>query len=211
MARVDTAGLRSALELLAVQAGEAAGAVGEAEEDLFGEAPRLVEAKGVSGPKGGRPKGARNRSTDQWAQWLLARYGSSLDVLGQLMTAPTGKLVDELQAMADKHKKWRETKEGGYWTVVQIDPLAVLKLQMAAAQGLALYQHKQQPKALELDSRPRGVVVLADCEMDAGDVIDGDALPISASQQNQGVSDGARCQSDGEPSDATENPSETAS
>ncbi len=45
----------------------------------------MPAARGVSGPKGGRPKGARNRSTEEWRQFMseIARMDDLLDRLSK--------------------------------------------------------------------------------------------------------------------------------
>lgn len=187
MADNDAGGLRTVLGLLGARGAAPADAD---TADLFGNdaAPLPLSSKGTSGPRGGRPLGARNKSTDEWARLLLSRYQSPLTVLAELYSRPLGELVDELQAMADKHKKWRETKEGGYWTVVQIDPLAVLKVQKEAAIALAEYVHKKQPKAIEVKEGQRGMVVLGD--IPDAELVDEDgfAIPMLPVEQKQGVS-----------------------
>ena len=170
-------GVLTALRLL--------GAAGRADDvsaqnDLFeADAPMPVaEPKGKSGPQGGRPKGAINRSTQEWISLFLAKHRAPLDVLGAIYSRPWQDLYAELQAEADKHKTWRETKDGGYWERVAISPLDVLKFQTAGATALLPYVHKQQPKALEIETNRRGVVLLGDIAeaTDAGD--DGLGLPL---------------------------------
>ena len=181
----ETSGLATALKLLGAQGADV---IGGAQNDLFeAEATLpLAPSKGISGPQGGRPKGAMNRSTEEWARLLLSRYRSPLTVLGELYSRPLDELVDELQAMADKHKSWVETKDGGRWERVAIDPLAVLKLQKEAALELAKYVHKQMPRALEIeDSRPRGVMILGDFAEGSADGADDLALPLPPLEQDQ--------------------------
>lgn len=194
--RGDTGGLATVLELLGAR-GEVAGDAGQ-QGDMFGEpaAALPLAQKGKSGPQGGRPPGARNRSTEEWARFLLSRYQSPLVVLAELYSRPTGELVDELQAMADKHGRevWH-AHGGGKQEKVLISPLDVLRLQRDAAVALAPYVHKQQPKALEVDARPRGVVVLGDLDA-AEDVSDEIALPLRKVEQNQRGEVGASPQSD---------------
>jgi len=202
--RTDTGGLSAALALLGVVGG--ARAESFAQDDLFEnvDAPLPLPVKGSSGPKGGRPKGARNRSTEEWVRLFLSQHRAPLSVLGNLMSQPLGDLVDQLQAMADKHRKWRETSEGGYWTVVQIDPLAVLALQMKAAAAAAKYIHKEQPKAIEIDRPQRGMMIMGDL---GGDLEQSDdaLLPMARPEENQRVVEVARPQSDGAPQSEIEN------
>jgi len=156
-------------------AGHAEGEAGQ--DDLFGgeAAPMPVEAaKGQSGPKGGRPAGARNRSTDEWVRLFLSRHRAPMEVLGAIYSRPWQDLYTELQAEADKHRRWRETTAGGYWEVIAINPLDVLKLQSAAAQALLPYVHKQQARAVEVTESRRGLVILGDALGEADDAVTDD-------------------------------------
>lgn len=158
--------------------------------DLFenDEAPLPLPAKGVSGPKGGRPKNARNKSTEETVRWFLSQHRSPLSVMANIYGQPTAELFQALQAMADQHAKVKIGEDGIERVVgaMRVDPVAVLKLQLAAAQAVAPYIHKQQPKAIEIEQRPRGVVVLGDFE--DGEIMgDDDALPVPASAVPCGV------------------------
>lgn len=180
----DTNGLATALQLLGAQ-GVAAGDADQA--DMFeAQAPLpLAQSKGVSGPQGGRPKGATNKSTDAWVRYLLGRHRSPLTVLAEIYSRDLAGLVDELQEMANKHKTWVETKDGGRWERVAIDPLAVLKLQRDAAVALAPYLHKQQPKAIEIEQRQRGVMILGDFDEAENGDDDEAGLSLPPPQSNQ--------------------------
>lgn len=169
--------------------------------DLFeAEAPLPLPAtaKGVSGAKGGRPKGARNRSTEEVVRWFLNQHRSPLSVMANIYGRDTGELVDALQAMADKHVSVKVQQDGTDRVVgaIRVDPIAVLKLQLAAAQAVAPYIHKQQPKALEIEQRQRGLVVLGDFE--DGEMVPDDELPrpVPRTVENQGVAEQVERQSD---------------
>lgn len=172
----ESNGLATALRLLGA-AGAAADGAGDSQDELFDEFATdtpLVPARGVSGARGGRPKGARNKSTDEWVKLFLASHRSPLAVLGEIADAPLEDLVDELQRMADKSPLVRTDKDGVVErTALRISPLDVLKLKRDAAVALLPYLHKAQPKALEIESRPRGLMVLAEFE----DVTDAAGAP----------------------------------
>lgn len=201
--RADTGGLTTALALLGA-AGGGAGADSETQQaDMF-EAPAplpLPVAPRADAGKAGRPKGARNRSTDEWVRYFLGQYRSPLTGLAELYTRPLGELVDDLQAMADKHKTWRETKDGGHWERVAVSPLEVLRLQRDAMVALLPYIHKRQPMALEVDQRMRGIVVLGSLDTAGADVSDDLALPLPPFEENQQVTGATDGQSDGSQSD----------
>lgn len=198
----DTGGLTTALQLLGA-AGVLLGDGGEAQEDLFEAAAPLPLplARPEGTGKAGRPKGARNRSTDEWVNYYLGRYRSPLTALGELYSRDLRQLVDDLQKMADTHKTWRETKDGGYWERVAINPLDVLKMQRDAAVAMLPYIHKRQPIALEVEQRQRGVVVLGSLDVSDLDTSDDLALPLPRHEENQQVTDARTGQSDDTKSD----------
>lgn len=185
----DGNGLATVLRLMGVGSTQASGEDGG---DLFGNeaAPLPLPVKGKSGPKGGRPLGARNRTTQEWASFLLARGQSPLVVLQEIYSRPTEELVDELQAMADKHAKTETVVSAAgavvqHKTRVQVDPLAVLKIQLQAAEALGEYVHQKQPRAIEVAQRARGVVLMGEIAA-SEDVSDELALPLPKRPENQG-------------------------
>lgn len=195
----DGNGLATVLQVLGAR-GAVDGDGGEQGDMFEADAPLPLEPKGKSGPKGGRPAGARNRSTEEWCRYMLSQYRSPLVVLAELYSRPVADLVDELQALANKHaREERHERTDGSVVIVKhaarIDPMEVLRAQMAAAQALAPYLHKQQPKAIEVEQRQPGLVVIGDLG-GAEDVSDDLALPLPKSEENQGGDVGARSQSD---------------
>lgn len=206
--RVDTGGLTTALQLLGA-AGHAVPGAEAVQDDLFeAEAPLSLPPAAVRERTGkaGRPAGARNKSTEEWVRYFLARYRAPMTALAEIYSRPLGPLVDELQAMADKHKSWVETKDGGRWERVAISPLEVLKMQRDAAAALLPYVHKKQPLDIAIDGRQPGIVVLGDLNVPVGGVSDELSLPVIDSEEYQGVSDAAPAQSDAHQSDAAEKP-----
>jgi hypothetical protein len=203
--RLDKGGLAAALALV----GAAGGIVDDtgAQVDLFenGEAPLPLPSKGKSGPQGGRPRGATNKSTDAWVSWFLSQHRSPLSVLGNLMSQDVRELHAMLQDMADARTRTRDTANGSEEVRVLVDPLAVLKLQRDAAAALLPYIHKQQPKALEIETTRRGVVLLGDLEAIEDAQSDDLALPLPPIVENQQVSQAAHDQSDNAASRKSEN------
>ncbi len=107
--------------------------------------------------------------------------------------------------MADKHRSWIATKEGGRWERVAINPLEVLKLQRDAAVALAPYVHKKQPVAVDLNQVQPGIVVLGNLEMShTGGASDDLAIPLAPIEENQGVIDADATSSDASKSDRVE-------
>lgn len=198
----DTGGLTTVLGMLG--AGAVPGGDGAEQDDLFeapGPGPLPLPAEPVRTGQAGRPRGARNRSTAEWASFLLGRGRAPLTVLQDLYTRDVTELHELLQAQADKHKTWRETKEGGHWERVAINPLDVLKLQMQAATTVALYTNKRQPMAIEVEERRRGLVVLGSLDVTDLGPDDELSLPLAPVVENQSLSGADPTQSDAQKSD----------
>ncbi|KKL91822.1 hypothetical protein LCGC14_1890840 [marine sediment metagenome] len=128
------------LKSLMAAAGDAEGKVGlAAAVDVIAEQIGEAQAVAESQPQGrgpGRPPGARNRRTDEWVDYLLARYRSPLIVLAEMYSRSVGELVKE----------------------VGCTKLEAIKLQIFAAEKLAPFVHQKQPLAIQVDAH--GVVRL---------------------------------------------------
>lgn len=209
MAADGAGGLKQVLEMLVAggAAGDGGALAGQADMFEAGDAPLpLGPPKGRSGPRGGRPLGARNKSTDMWAQFILSSHRSPLSVLADLYSRPLDELVDYLQDLADRNPTVKVDAEGMVTRQsLRINPLDVLKLQRDAAVALAPYLHQAQPKAVQVTERPRGVVVLADLE-DA-EIVErmGDDLALAPIVEHQRVIDVPPAKSDVEQSDIPAN------
>lgn len=131
-------GIKSALD-------EAMASENSAPEPMIEQLPLLplppvaVEtgAERESNPKGvGRPKGARNKRTQEWADFILGRYRSPLIVMAEIYSRP----VEELA-----HETGLKRSEA-------------IALQLRAAEALAPYVHQKLPTAIDLDAK--GIVEL---------------------------------------------------
>ena len=133
-------GLTTAVSILLARSLEGR-QVRQAEQLALIPTPALAEeiaaerAEEKRGP--GRPKGSLNRSTNEWIDFLAARYRSPLQFLAESYNRPTEQLAEELQCKAK-------------------DAYA---LQMKAAEALAPYWHQKQPQAIQLDENS-GMVAL---------------------------------------------------
>jgi len=101
MAEETSSGLATAVQL-ALRAEAAAATEDDDEEepvlDLLG-LPNLEAAPkraNLARAGKGRPPGARNHRTQFWSDYIPRRYGSPLEVLAQVMRAPTADLAREL-------------------------------------------------------------------------------------------------------------------
>lgn len=204
--RTDTNGASAALAMLAAAGVDLFGADGaDGQDDLFEPVTSgpldAMPVKGKSGPQGGRPPGARNRSTDAWLSLFLSKNRAPIMTLGDLIGRDTGQLTDYLQEIADRHAVTTYTEAGSRTTRAQVSPLDVLRLQMDAAKALLPYVHKRQPVALEIDPGEGGVLVMAGFAGDA-DGGSGLALPLAEDGvEYQEVNDAEIAQSDDEQSD----------
>lgn len=154
---------------------DASGAAPAAEPeqlDLVGLPPPRPGARFVDKPRGaGRPPGARNKRTQAWADFLLARYASPLEVLMQIATAPVDELVAKLGCK----------------------PLEALGEKRLAAIGALPYLHQRQPLAIDLTNNRVVHLHIGDAPR-AGETGDGGSGVtllghVAEIVENQGVDD----------------------
>lgn len=150
------------LSLLPAQAAKAA--------QFDGLAGTAVAAEARRGP--GRPKGAKNRSTQEWRDYLLAQGSSPLLQLLRVANANPIELA----------------------TVLGCKPLEALDRILAAADKLAPYLHQKMPVALEGGPQNLVQLVIQGNPELAGaftgaPVVDGEPVTIEI-EGNQGVDDG---------------------
>lgn len=135
------AGLATAVELALQRSRQVRAAAVPADQlPLLGVEPLEDEGGNSVDPgtraRGGRPKGARNKRTEAWLDFLEARYRSPLVVLAEAWSRP----VDVLQAELGCTR------------------LEAYALQQQAAIASAPYWHAKQPLALQVEGK--GVVQL---------------------------------------------------
>ena len=137
MAGETLSGLPAVLDQLRPQDAPAPGAAEPEQLDLLGlpvpKAGAVVPAvyTPAPAPGRGRPAGSRNKRTAEWADFLLTRYGSPLEVLAQIAKADVADLVASLGC----------------------DRLAALQEKRHAAVALAPYIHQRQAVAIDLTQR----------------------------------------------------------
>lgn len=159
-------GLATAADMLRAAAADEARE--EAEQLSLLPALPLGEARPAGGGTSGavrrgpgRPKGAKNRSTEAWTEFLLSKHRSPLEVMASVANRSLRDLKAELEAAG--------------FTVKASDGIELLKLQLAAADRLAPYLHQKQPTAIQAEGGGFALVI--------GSMGDG------ASQQGGGVID----------------------
>jgi hypothetical protein len=148
MAEDRKEGLAAAVALLMPETGQTQGRA-EALAALRGEqlallpSPIAIEDAGAdedgarrAGP--GRPPGSRNRSTNEWVDFIAARYRSPLLFLAEAYTRPAQQLAAELGC----------------------DRVEAFKLQVKAAETLAPYMHQKQPLAVAISTEGEVTLML---------------------------------------------------
>jgi len=141
-------------------------------EDLLGMPPRPAPTSPAPGadPAGarrpGRPPGSRNRRTEAWCDYILARYASPLEVLAQIAVARVDDLTSQLAC----------TK------------LEAMQEKRHAAIALAPFLHQRQPLAVNLTERK--VVYLTIEATEAAPATPGDSIviPVEVIPPNQRLS-----------------------
>ncbi len=173
MAEGEKQGAVAAIEAIGAGDPPGAGSAGQAELFDAEDAPTpLGDAVGRSGPKGGRPRGSRNRRTAEWCDYILGQYRSPLVVMAETYSMPVEELAEKLGC----------------------DKLDAFKAQQAAAAALAPYIHQRQPQAIELPEHTRGLLVIGDLGADgAADAL---SIPFAEVVENQPLSDGDTKKSD---------------
>lgn len=200
-----------------------AGGVGEAREGdeqaemfapLEGALP-LTPAKGRSGEKGGRPAGARNKSSLWWRDRFLTRYESPLMACGEIYSRTAAELAEELYltrivgrlAPGQAAIETLRNPEGEVTGHLVWDLQAAVKIQQEAIRDVLPYVHQRQAPALPGDGSGRGLGLLMIGDLGGGS---GDALAIFPYVENQGVSADGAAKSHGEQSHDSKKPCEDA-
>lgn len=187
---------------------------GEEQPELFADADDAPSAlpPAQSGPQGGRPKGSRNRSTEEWRRYLASRYQSPLIGLAEIWSRTPEQLARELGLYKFHEGKLvtmrvedPETGEVRDLPVLATGEAAAMQLQ--ARMAALPYWHQKLPMAVEVSAPTRGLVILGD--LGGGDGAENDlALPLPPEteiQRNQDVSEAELVKSDGQQSDDAPN------
>jgi hypothetical protein len=211
MAGGDTNGMATALAL----AGGFGDAYAEGEQEaLFADADDAPGSLTPAKRPAHRPKGARNRSTEEWRRFFLSRFASPLIGCGETYSRSAEDLARELfltrtvallapGQLSIGEIKNADGKVTGY-LVWDLDRAFAIQQE---ARAIAMpYVHQRQPLALEVQNKPRGLLVLDLGASTGGNGADDDfVVPFAPRQQNQQVSDAEIVQSDATQSDATPN------
>ncbi len=96
----------------------------------------------------GRPPGSRNKRNQKLADYMVAKYGDPLAVMGEIYSMPLDALMTmmiALQGCDDKHKPLRAVD--------------AIRLKLEAAEKAAPYVHGKQPISVEVSRRKDGILV----------------------------------------------------
>jgi hypothetical protein len=160
--------------------------------DLFEEAdaPLPIPPAARSGPKGGRPAGARNRRTEEWVSYLLGRYRSPLVFLLETYSRTPAQLAEQMQLY--KFHEGELVKDADGNPVLATGEAA--DIQVKAAIAALPYLHQRLPQAIEVKATSRGLLLIGDLGADGA--ADGLAIPFAEDVGNQPLSDGDPDKSD---------------
>ncbi len=135
---------------------------GAGQDDLFGElpgrpavagVPAIVASEGKRGP--GRPKGSRNRSTEEWRQFVLSRHRSPLVQLAEIAEATP-------EELARAWGLYRYEYYQGERVAEHLDTGAAAARKVEAMRALLPYLHQAQPQAVEMRGEQRAIIVIGD-------------------------------------------------
>lgn len=195
-------GLATAV-MLAGGVGEMPGAGAEQPELFEADAPLPMPAaqRGVSGPKGGRPAGARNKSTEEWREYILSRYRSPLVALCEIYSRTPQELAEQLGLY-----EYAYVGSGdGAHVEKRLATGEAFKRQVEAMVAALPYLHQKQPIAIEATGKSAGMIVIGELQ---GVVDKGDGsitVTFEQPQQNQRVIEATDVQSDDVQSDSAAN------
>lgn len=168
-----TSGMATALADALAQTATAPGADGQVElfdpVDFGDDLPGPTAAVAKSGPKGGRPVGRQNKSTEQLRAYIAAHYKHPLIVMAEMWSRTPRELAEEM-GLYDYQ----------YFEGVEIARhLAVgeaARLQQAALQAALPYLAQKMPLQIEQKIKQMGVLLLGDFK--GRKVAGADGLPL---------------------------------
>jgi hypothetical protein len=146
-----------------------------------------------SGPKGGRPKGALNRSTQEWVRYIGSRYRSPLVGLAETWSRSVADLARELGLYRyGSDGKPLLDKDGN----PELNLVEAFKLQQSAMVNALPYLHSKMPQAIHVQQKERGLLIIGDLGEpleEAGDVL---TLNLAEYEEKQEVSETQNQKSD---------------
>jgi hypothetical protein len=120
--------------------------------------PALPDAPRTRAAPGGRPRGSRNRRTQEWVDYLLGKGRSPLEFLHALYQRPAAKLAEELGLYLYHEGKLVLDAAGAPVLAVG----EAFRRQVEAAAGVAPYLHQKLPVAIDVKGKTAGLIVVGD-------------------------------------------------
>ncbi len=187
-----TGGAGAAVGLLGGIGDIGAGAEEDLTPDMFEAAdaplglPPAPRPEPRSGPQGGRPRGSRNRTTQEWVRYLSSRYQSPLVGLAETWSRPARQLAEALEL---KKIVVLKDADGNERAEEVLDVASAVAMQQQARIAALPYWHQRLPLALEVKSEQLGVMLIQGFKTPGEAPPQGLSLPIVEHEQNQSLSD----------------------
>lgn len=106
----------------------------------------------------GRPRGSRNKRTQQLADWFVHQFGDPMAVLGEIMSMPVDVLYQQMVLA-----------QGGESKEKKVTGKDALRLKVEAAKEAMPYVHGKKPIEVDLKSRPDAVIFIPGLNAPDGD------------------------------------------
>lgn len=149
--------------------------VAEAREALGPEAGRMAVLREARSRRRGRPKGARNKRSDDFAKWLSSFGQDPAITLMQIQSTPEEVLVELSRKTIQKLTK------GGGKIDLEVETLTfegATSLRIRCAEALMPYFHGKQP--VQVDMNIRGVDVIEEAPRQlTAQAIDGEFVEVA--------------------------------
>jgi hypothetical protein len=97
----------------------------------------------------GRPKGAKNRKSQQLAKYFIEKYGDPLDALGEIINTPID-LIYEQMVLA----------QGGEFKNKRVTGRDALEFRQRAIMDVMPYIHGKQPIAIDVNGKADAVIFI---------------------------------------------------
>lgn len=150
------------------------------------ELPGPTTAIAKSGPQGGRPKGARNKSTEEIRRYITARYKHPLIALAEMWSRTPTELAQEMDLW--EYRSVAVGDGGGSVTEKYLATGEAARLQQQAIIAALPYLAQKMPIEIATKGDKRGVLVLGDFNVTQV-AVDGLPLPAERNGDDERVID----------------------
>jgi hypothetical protein len=147
----------------------------EAREDLGPEAGKLAVLRHAREKRRGRPKGARNKRTDDFARYLLSFGQHPAITMMQIQSTPPEALIE-----ASKQEKVHSFSKAGEARIVveRLSYEQAQSLRIRCAEGLMPFLESKKPVAVDMTIRGVDVIEEAPRQLTGG-AVDGDFVEVA--------------------------------